>query len=283
MAKEKQNLRKLRIGVALSAGGAKGIAHVGALKALFDAGIKPSIISGASMGSIVGALCALGKNPDEMIEILNDFDESVIKDITKIKLSLDGIMSSERMRELLFNLFDSKSFEDLDIPFSCIAYNLNTQEPVVFDRGLLLDAVQASSSIPGFFPPCIIDGQKYVDGGVYDPLPVDLIRDKCDFLIAIAIPFNYEKIKLRINPPLIQTLAKSISAMANRLYQLTIKAYKPDFVVDLHELTEFNTFQFEKKDKIFRIGENAVKSYIPQIQSKIQMKKKELQLFGKLS
>ena len=120
-----KNKSEFKIGITLSAGGAKGIAHVGVLKALYDAGVFPSVISGASMGSVVGGLCALGKHPGEMIKILNEFDNSVIKDLTRFKLSLEGVMDAKKMREILFRLFDSKRFKDLKIPFYCTAYDID--------------------------------------------------------------------------------------------------------------------------------------------------------------
>ncbi len=273
---DSQKSRKFRIGIALSAGGAKGIAHVGVLEALEEAGIQADIIAGTSMGAVVGGVYALGKTPQEMRSILKNFDEKVIRGITRIKLSLEGIFDAERMHNILFKLYGKKTFSDTKIPFSCIAYNIDDMKPVEFSSGLLMDGVQASASIPGFFPPYVINNKRFVDGGIYSPIPLSLLKDKCDFLIAVSIPFNYEKIRLRLNPPLLQIMARSISTLANELYKAKLQIFKPDFVIDLHQLFSFSTFEFQRMEEIIQIGKKSTSERINQLHEKIKQKKKEL-------
>lgn len=267
--------KEFKIGIALSAGGAKGIAHLGVLEALEEAGIRADVIAGTSMGAVVGGLYALGKTPKEMRSILKSFDEHVIKNITKIKLSLKGIFDADRVHDILYKLYDNKGFSDTQIPFYSLAYNIDDMKPVEFSSGLLLDAVQASASIPGFFPPYVINNSRFVDGGIYSPIPLGILKDKCDFLIGVSIPFNYERIQLRINPPLLQVMARSISTLANQLYKAKIEIYKPDFMIDLHELFSFTTFEFQKMNEIINIGKQSASDRMKSLLKKIEEKKRQ--------
>src|SRR3989338_6659222 len=140
--------KKLKLGLALGAGGARGLAHIGVLKALHDAGIQPDFLAGTSMGAVIGALYAVGKSPEEIEEIVKTTDWQRMMDVTVPKTGfLQGKIVEEHLRELLWN----KPFHRLKIPLHIVAYNLSKKKEVIFSTGDVAQAVRASIYIPGVF------------------------------------------------------------------------------------------------------------------------------------
>ena len=159
---------RYRLGLVLSGGGARGFAHIGVVQAMYEAGLRPDIISGTSAGSIVGAMIAAGHTPEEC---LNFF--------------LGMIMNG--MEERLAEFLHVKTFEELKIPLVITASDINGAVPVHFEKGELLPCIIASCSIPVVFTPREIDHVDYVDGGVFMNLPVRPIRKRCEKIIAVEI------------------------------------------------------------------------------------------------
>lgn len=265
--------KDFRIGIALSAGGAKGIAHLGVLRVLEKSSIPISVISGASMGSVVGALYALNPDSSKLAGIVESLNKEVIKSLTKIRFTNESIFESNNMRRLLEEMYSGQSFKDTKIPFYSVAYNLDDFKETTFSSGKISLAVQASSSIPGAFSPVLIDGKHYIDGGISNPLPLSVIKNKCDFLIAVKIPYNFEH-DLKLKPRIIDILARSISTMENELSNTSIKLYTPDFTIDLKELNDYSTFEFDKAQKIVAVGaissRKIIKELILAIKTKIK-------------
>lgn len=155
-----------KIGLALSGGGAKGAAEIGALKVIEQKGIKIDYISGTSIGSIMGALYSAGYTADE----LQEFFASLSKDEAK---------KSSVIRQMVGDLLNAKgvsTFADLTIPFRCVVADAKELKEVVLSEGSVLDAVMASSAIPYIYDNVTIDGHIYVDGGFYNNLPVDVVE-----------------------------------------------------------------------------------------------------------
>jgi NTE family protein len=165
-------------GVALSGGGARGFAHIGAFKALAAHGIVVDHVGGTSMGSVIAGEYALGWTIEEMIaRNLHEFPAAaVLRDLTLPVLSLGRGRSSVK---LLHNLFGETMIEDLPTPYFCVSCNLSRAEIVVHDRGPLWLWSRASSSVPGIGPPVPFGGELLVDGGVLKNLPADVLRHRC--------------------------------------------------------------------------------------------------------
>ncbi len=174
-----------KLGLALGAGGARGIAHIGFLQALEEEGIKPDYITGSSMGSVVGAAYAMGvplrtlKKAVESLRLLDLLSRSKQK---------GGVFGTQKVRALLTKYIGDKQFEDTLIPFRCVAVDMLKQEVVEFSKGSILDAVIASSSIPGVFHPLEKDGRRLIDGGVLERVPAIRLKDMgADVIVAVDV------------------------------------------------------------------------------------------------
>ena len=171
-----RHLARTKLGLALGAGGAKGYAHVSVLRAFEQAGYTVDYIAGSSIGAIVGALAGLGQSADEIEETMRrSFREENVAEI--FKLSFSGTSSGlEVMTELLREVTQEKSFEDLDPPLVAMAVDLVERRAAAIDEGLLWPALLAATSVAGLFPPFERDGQRLVDGIALVPVPTDAAR-----------------------------------------------------------------------------------------------------------
>ena len=161
--------RRKKLGFALGSGGSRGVAHIGFLQAMDEEGIKPDYISGCSMGSVVGMAYAAGVTPAEMKERVFSLKMLDLIEVTKRP---GGLFDTRKIRNLLMKFVGDPDFKDLKIPFVCVAVDLHTQSVVEFKDGNVIDAVIASSSIPGIFKPTEKDGMRLIDGGVLERVPV---------------------------------------------------------------------------------------------------------------
>lgn len=177
--------KKPKIGLALGAGSARGLAHIGVLRVLQKNKIIPDYIAGTSMGAVVGAAYAAGRSVDDIEEIAKTTNWKSVVDFAIPKAGLiQGEIVEARIRQYVYN----KSFKDLSVPLSIVAYNLTKKEKVVFHNGDLTSAVRASISIPGIFAPLEKDSTRYIDGGVVDPTPFDVVREMgADIVIAVDL------------------------------------------------------------------------------------------------
>ncbi|MDO8656811.1 MAG: patatin-like phospholipase family protein, partial [Nanoarchaeota archaeon] len=177
--------RNLKLGLALGAGGARGLAHIGVLKVLHEAGIRPDFLAGTSMGAVIGALYAAGKSPEWIEELVKTTDWKKMMDVSVPKTGfLQGKIVEENLRKLLWN----KPFHRLKIPFQVVAYNLTKKKEIIFSAGDVAQAVRASISIPGVFSPAHIKRDEYIDGAVANPTPFDVVRKMgADIVIAVDL------------------------------------------------------------------------------------------------
>lgn len=163
------------IGLALGAGSARGLAHIGVLKVLEAEGLVPDVIAGTSMGALVGALYAAGVPLAEIEEMALGFDPRTLGSIGDVALGKGAILSGEKLEEFL-RAHLPETFEELRIPFGCVATDLTRNKPVHFTSGNLITAVRASVSVPLVFLPVRLDGMFLVDGDVSEPIPVSLAK-----------------------------------------------------------------------------------------------------------
>jgi NTE family protein len=170
------------IGIVLSGGGTRGIAHIGVLRALGERGIFPDCIAGASAGAIVGALYAAGYAPPEMLEFFikkNPFR------LSKVAFSKPGIIDTAKVVSDFEEYFPENSFEALGRELRIVATDLTRGEPVEFDSGALIPAVLASSSVPLLFTPLEIGDQVFADGGIVSNFPAELLEGRCRALLGV--------------------------------------------------------------------------------------------------
>ena len=259
-----------RIGLALGCGGAKGLAHIAFLKVLDELRIKPSIISGSSMGSVIGALYASGLTGKE---IENFFSNMSLYKITKmIDLSLRKQGLSVRGKKIMAWLrkrMKCRDFEDLEIPLKIVATDFWNRSEVVFEKGDVVDAVRASISLPGIFQPFVKGNRVFVDGGVVNPVPYDLIRDECDLLIAIDVYNHPPTDTHRKVPNMFECIISTYDIMYNIIEENKKHVYKPDIYVRA-SLKGINLLDFHKVDGVFDCIRDDVSWFRRELISKLE-------------
>jgi NTE family protein len=163
------------IGLALGAGAARGLAHIGVLKALEAEGLVPDVIAGTSMGALIGALYASGMPIGEIEDLALTYDVRELGSLSDISINKGAALSGERLEAFLRDRLPA-TFEELRIPFGCVATDLTRSEAVHFTSGDLITAIRASVSVPLVFLPVRTDGMFLVDGDVSEPIPVSLAK-----------------------------------------------------------------------------------------------------------
>lgn len=189
VAQQPRPSRPVKIGLALGGGAARGFAHIGVIKALEAQGIVPDIVVGTSAGSLVGALYASGSNGFALHKLALEMDEAAISDWSvPLFAKSSGVLKGEALQNYVNKTLVNASIEKLKIPFGAVATDLNTGQPILFQRGNVGLAVRASSAVPGLFQPVKIGEHSYVDGGLVSPVPVRFAREMgADFVIAVNI------------------------------------------------------------------------------------------------
>jgi NTE family protein len=191
-----------RIGIALGGGGAKGLAHIPMLEALEELGVRPAMVSGTSIGAIVGALYASGRSAGQIrasiaeligskgrnwLQRLLGADIGKLMDFVDPHLGKGGFIKGEGFMDFLREEIGATRFEELPIPLKVVAADFWERVEVVFDSGDLLTALRASFSLPGLFSPLLHEGRVLIDGGAVNPVPFDLLRKECDLTIAVDV------------------------------------------------------------------------------------------------
>ena len=166
-----------KFGLILGSGGSRGFAHIGFLQALEENGIKPDVLTGCSIGSVIGAVYLTGLSPRQMKNIAFRLKKNDLIDVTLNVFKKMSVLKSAKLEQQLFKYIGNKTFADLPIPFATIATDLVTGKLVTFTDGDLLTAVKASSSIPAVFSPVKKDGMFLVDGGLLSRTPVAAAKD----------------------------------------------------------------------------------------------------------
>lgn len=241
--------KKYKTGISLSGGGVRGFAHLGILKALNEKGIYPDIISGTSAGALAGIFYADGYSPQESYDIF--YQNSIFK-FTEVGIPKKGFLSIEKVSKILKKHIKAKTFEELEKPLFVAASNLNDGKVEYFSTGSIIDKVVASASIPVLFKPQYINNKTFVDGGVFDNLPIEPIKDKCERLIGS-----------HVNPVGRQDKLESILQIAERTFHLAVgstlseKAKKCDLFIEPEELRNYGILSLSKGQEIFDIGYNS--------------------------
>lgn len=235
-------------GIAFSGGGARGIAHIGVLKAMLENGISPDRVSGTSAGAIVATLFAAGKQPEEILEFVKN---SKNWKIFRLGLPNAGFAKLTYLRDQLAEMVGTDDFNALSIPLSIAISNLESGELEVRESGQLFDVVVASSSIPLVFQPVEINGKLYVDGGVLCNLPVFPLIQKVDRIIGVNVMPNVPTRKKNVGSFLgVSVRCFEMSIWANTRPELE----KCDWVIEPKEVNRYHIFQFQKYRELYQIG-----------------------------
>lgn len=235
-----------RIGVAFGGGGARGFAHLGAIKAMEEVGIKPDIVAGVSAGSVVAVLYAAGLGPEQIIEA---FDNKSFSDFCEWGVPKGGFLTMEGFKKFIRETTGVGRLEDLKIPVAVCATDLERGVPVVFEAGEIGDRVVASCSIPIVFKPQVIDGVSYVDGGVLRNLPAWVLRPRVKYLFGI-----------NVSPLRDREVSNSVLDMAMRSYELVTKTNTNldmamcDLAIRMDAIADYKVFNLKEIKRVYQIG-----------------------------
>ena len=181
--------RKARIGLALGSGSARGWAHIGAIRALEERGVKPDVICGSSIGALVGAAYASGQL-DKLEQWCTSLAWTTVVRLMDLSWS-GGLIRGARLFNLFNTILDDVDIEQLPVPYGAVATELGTGREVWLRHGKMLDAVRASCALPGIFRPAVRDGVLLVDGGLVNPVPVSMCRALgADLVIAVDLSWG---------------------------------------------------------------------------------------------
>lgn len=255
-----------QIGLALSAGGVRGFAHVGVLEVLHNAGVPIDRMAGTSMGAVVGSLYAAGLPTDRLWEIGEHISmDKITPDFNLIGmfrfLFLNRLPSSKNLQTFFHEQVGNINFEDMPIPFATAAMDVKTGEQVVFDSGPLDIAVRASMNLPGVFDPVEYRHRSLVDGAVVNYLPVNLVKEKgADYIIASVTP-----------PDFFSQTPKSVAAYLLRVgdvrgaAMIEESAQKANFVIE-NRVLDAGTLELNKLHKAGEVGIRAANKSLEALQ-----------------
>lgn len=276
-----ENGKKLkRIGLVLGGGGARGLAHIGVIKALEDAGIHISYLAGCSMGGLIASLFATGMSVSEIERIARGFSNTreILKLIDRTP-SRKGLLAGKNIRKFL-SRFIAPDFqvEDARIPLVLNAVDLITGKEIELSEGNLLDCIMATTAVPGFFPAVEMGPYRLVDGGMLDDVPVKFLKNlTSDVILAVDVHQNddemvqvgldpkHEHIPLPL-PTFMQDFYRVEMIMTTTLIKINLEKYPPDLLVRPTIPADVSLFfGFLKVKEIIQAGEDAMSAQLPEL------------------
>ncbi|MHB8103980.1 MAG: patatin-like phospholipase family protein [Dehalococcoidales bacterium] len=269
--------KKKKIGLALSGGAARGLAHIGVLDVLQREGIPIDLVTGTSAGAIIGAIYASCRDCNIVKKIATNIDWKKLSPFIDLTLPKSGFIKGKKIENLIASFLGIRTdFADLKIPFACVATDIDTGEEIIFNRGSVPTAVRASISVPGVFTAVRWDERFLVDGGLTTPVPVELVREMgADFIIAV-----------NVNPPVSKRMGKSskLRAQAHKepnLFQvitqlIAITTYAvvqnnmvtADIIIE-PKVAHIGPTDFQKVGEMILMGQEAAIDAIPKIKRKL--------------
>jgi len=247
------------LGIVLSGGGSRGVAHIGVLRALLEHGIEPEYVAGASAGALVGALYAAGYSPAEMLEVFRVTEPLRLKNVAFGK---PGLLDSAKYLPAFGKYFPADSFEALRRKLFIVATDLLSGYPRVFSSGPVVAPMIASASVPMVYSPMEIDGRWYGDGGIVDNFPVGVIREQCAYVIGVHVS------PLRQLAP--EDLGTSLAVLERALEIGMFRKSHADFtrcdvVIQPTDLAQFTMFDTKRLAEIEAAGYAAGKVHAAKI------------------
>jgi len=237
---------KYKTGIALGGGGARGFAHLGIMKALQEKGVYPDIFSGVSAGAIAGVFLAAGFSPEETHDILK---ENGFFKYSRVHIPKTGLLSLEGLKEIIEKHTKAKDIQDLKHPLIVTVSNITDGHVEYIDSGNVGETILASCSIPILFAPVEIGGKLYVDGGLFDNLPIKPLQNKCEHIIAA-----------NISPLLKNVELDGLVQIATRIFHLSIgskieqKKDQCDLFIEPEGLRDYHTLAVGHADELFELG-----------------------------
>ena len=283
------------IALVLSSGGARGYAHIGAIKVLEKHGYHITSVAGTSMGAMIGGVFATGRLA-EFESWLVSLDIKEVLRLSDFSISSKGFVKGKKIFERIKEIMPECFIEDLLIPYCAIATDILQGRETVFNKGSLYDAIRASVSIPTVFLPQQIGDHFYVDGGITNPIPVNRVkRNKGDILVVVDVnsprPFQHREVSAETNNHekhrdqidmihrkmnnflpenkgneigIFNLMNRSITTMTRKISELTLEKHKPDLLISI-SVESFNAYDFYKAKEIIKEGEIATEDALNEI------------------
>ena len=268
--------------IALSSGGARGLAHIGVIEELESQGYRIASIAGCSMGALIGGVYAAGKL-EEFREWMKTVDKKKMLELTDFSLSLNHIVKGTRIIKAIMEFVPDVLIEDLPIPYCAVATDWVSGREVVIDKGSLFEAIRASISLPSFYEPVRRDGMILIDGGVVNPIPMNRVkRHEGDLLVGVDVSGHdyksqWEKmnklaerqkhdksLKAKLLDMIIPDniefnyytlLSRTSSIMIRQNSLLMAQLTKPDILIDI-QMSRYGSFDYDKSERLITIGRN---------------------------
>jgi len=283
------------VALVLSSGGARGLAHIGAIEELESQGYRITSIAGCSMGALIGGVYAAGKLP-EFREWMKTIDKKKMLELTDFSLSLNHIVKGTRIIKAIMEFVPDVLIEDLPIPYCAVATDWISGHEVVIDKGSLFEAIRASISLPSFYEPVRRDGMILIDGGVVNPIPMNRVkRHEGDLLVGVDVSgHDYKaqwekqqrqteiqkhdkslKAKLldMITPDNIEfnyytLLSRTSSIMIRQNSILMAQLTKPDILIDI-QMSRYGSFDYDKSERLIAIGHNKTQKALAVLEAQL--------------
>lgn len=262
----------MRIGLALSGGGARGLAHIPMLQVLDELGIRPHCIAGTSIGAVMGAIYASGvtglairegtdrmliKDGDTLKEILARKDALAWIRLLDIDFLGNALFKGDAFVEFLYRQILTKTFEELQIPLKVVATDFWNSTQVVFESGDLMRAIKASMGLPGVFSPVHMDGMTLIDGGCVNPLPHDILCD-CDIVIAVNVMGRLERSDGQKSPTAFRAVLETFNIMQRTIITEKLAKCQPTIYIE-PDIPNVDLLEFHKAPEIYAQAEKAAR------------------------
>ena len=285
---------KKDVALVLSSGGARGLAHIGAIEELLARGYRITSVAGSSMGALVGGVYAAGKL-EAFRDWVKDIDKKRMLELIDFSLSINHLAKGDRIIEAIMEFVPDVAIEDLPIPYCAVATDLTSGREVLFNKGSLFKAIRASITLPTFYKPVERDGMVLIDGGVINPIPLNRVkRQEGDILVGVDVNVHDFKsqweemhkspepkkddtsLKTKIldmltpddiNLNYYTVLSRASRMMIHQNSILMAELMKPDILVDI-QMDKYGVFDFYKSEKIVALGKRNMSQAINKYESK---------------
>jgi NTE family protein len=272
--------KKKDVALALSSGGARGLAHIGAIEELEAQGYRIGSIAGCSMGALIGGVYAVGKLK-EFREWMKTIDRKKMLELTDFSFSINHIVKGTRIIEAIMEFVPDMDIEALPIPYCAVATDWKSGREVIFRKGSLFEAIRASISLPTFYEPVRRNGMILIDGGVINPIPLNRVkRQSGDILVGVDVSGHDYKAQSELHDELVERrrknrslaaqvidklipdnldfnyytmLSRTSSLMIRQNSILMAKLMKPDILIDI-QMNRYGGFDYDKSEKLVAIG-----------------------------
>lgn len=254
--------KNIKIGLALGAGAARGLCHIGVLEVLERENIKIDLIAGTSIGSLIGGVYATGAPLKYLKGLAKQIDFEQISDIT---FPRQGLIKGEKLISFLELITQRKKIEELKIPFRAIACDIETGKRIVIKEGSLAKAIRASSAIPGVYKPYYYQDKLLIDGVLVDSVPVSVVKEMGADLV-IAVSLAEKKLNQQVNN-IFDVLANTFDILQNEINKY--RKLNADILLE-PEIADCSPFDFKRASECIKLGRQVTEKSLSQIKEKIR-------------